>query len=383
MKRMIEASQTDPIWVPSPGATEFSRFRLFVNDADADNPMQSEECGHIGSNGNYDCRRCRRGGSEAFRVTDEGYHRLFEAQEPRSAKETLSEVKAQVQLACHGVAKHVSTRQTDTGVKDSYTQHWIDMLLKRARELKAANRSRSKEDIAKELMEWVIQNGDNIYNPFLQVPGFDPSRDTPIEVLHTILLGVVKYGWHMTHTSLSEEQQSIFFLRLQSSSIDGLTIPPIRASYLWQYRNSLIGKQFKEILQTAVFHLYELVDSNKFDLWKATGSLCALLWFPEIPNFEEYIADVKVAAANVLDIFAKINPSKISTKIKLHLLDHLPEDIRRFGPIIGRSTELFECFNAIFRFCAILSNRISPSHDIAIQLADQEAFKQRITGVMW
>ncbi len=38
-------------------------------------------------------------------------------------------------------------------------------------------------------------------------------------------------------------------------------------------------------------------------------------------------ADVKVVATNVLDMFAKLDPSKIISKIKLHLLAHLPEDI--------------------------------------------------------
>ncbi|KZT20093.1 hypothetical protein NEOLEDRAFT_1076404 [Neolentinus lepideus HHB14362 ss-1] len=384
LKKMIESTHKEPLRVPNPFSDNFCRFRLFVIDADADNPMQSEECGHIGGNGNHDCRRCKRGGPEALKVTAEGYHNLFEPQEARTARDTLAEVQAQVRMACSGVAQPVKDRQSFTGVKDLYTQPWIDQLIARARQLKAENPGRPEVEISDELMVWVIDHGNEIYNPFLQVEGFDINRDTPVEVLHTILLGVVKYSWHMMHSSaLQEKDYNTFFLRLQSSSVDGLSIPPIRASYLQQYRNSLIGKQFKQIMQTTVFHIQDLVDEAHFKLWKAVGLLGALLWYPEIADLEEYLKDLRVAIANVLDTFASIDPAKMWKKIKLHLLEHIPDDIRRFGPIIGRSTEIFECFNAIFRYCAILTNRISPSHDIAIQLADQEALKQRITGGMW
>ena len=93
--------------------------------------------------------------------------------------------------------------------------------------------------------------------------------------------------------------------------------------------------------------------------------------------------DVEVAAANVLDLFARIDPSKMTSKIKLHLLVHLKADILCFGPLVGVATEVFECFNAIFRYCSIYSNHLAPSRDIAYQLASQEVLKHRLTGGWW
>lgn len=94
-------------------------------------------------------------------------------------------------------------------------------------------------------------------------------------------------------------------------------------------------------------------------------------------------ADVETAAANVLNIAALIDPSKIIAKIKYHLLAHLRADIICFGPLVGVATEVFECFNAIFRYCSILSNHLAPSRDITDQLAAQETLKHILSGGWW
>lgn len=93
--------------------------------------------------------------------------------------------------------------------------------------------------------------------------------------------------------------------------------------------------------------------------------------------------NVETAAANVLDIAALIDPSKIIAKIKYHLLAHLHQDIIRYGPLVGVATETFECFNAIFRYCSILSNHRAPSRDIALQLAEQEVLRHLLSGGRW
>ena len=78
-----------------------------------------------------------------------------------------------------------------------------------------------------------------------------------------------------------------------------------------------------------------------------------------------------------------IDPLKIVSKIKLHLLTHIPDDVRDYGPLVGEATEVFECFNAVFRSCSVLSNHQAPSRDIAIQLGCQDGFKQRVSGGWW
>ena len=163
----------------------------------------------------------------------------------RSAEGIVLDVEYQVWLACLGVSQAVQNQQTKTGVKDAYTQYWIDYLIDQAQTLHKENPRRTATDIQTELLTWVEEHKNDIYNPFLKLDGeyfpfdlccrsliyystgFDAAVDTPVEILHTILLGIVKYLWHGSHTSWTASQKQTYSVRLQSTDISGLSIHPI------------------------------------------------------------------------------------------------------------------------------------------------------------
>ncbi|THU93255.1 hypothetical protein K435DRAFT_670511, partial [Dendrothele bispora CBS 962.96] len=378
VKKIIDSTHKEPVCVEDTNGLT-TRFMLRTHAGASDNPAQSDIASHIGSKGNHPCRKCKAGGTETSKCTDEGFHSMCNVGNPRNKTTTLNELEEQVKLACYGVAKPIQERQTNSGTKDAFTQYWIEDLLKRSKEEKRSNPRPKPSEIQKKLLTWVSENRNKIYSSFLTTEGFDPARDTPVEILHTILLGVVKYIWTYSHTKWKDTEKTLYAHRLQATDTNGLSINAIRSQYIIDYANSLIGRQFKTIIQTAIFQLYDLVDEDHFKAWKAIAQLSALLWHVEIDDMDQYCKDVDTAAANVQDAFALIDPTKIIRKIKLHLLSHLSEDICAFGSLVGVATEVFESFNAVFRFCSVLSNHQAPSRDIARQLGDQESLKHRET----
>jgi hypothetical protein len=120
---------------------------------------------------------------------------------------------------------------------------------------------------------------------------FDPTKDTAIENLHTFLLGSVKYAWHSTHSIWKETgpQKAMYPLRLQAIDTAGLSLPAIRGNYIMQYANSLVGRQLKQVVQTGLFCLHDLIDAKQFAVWRAIGELLPLVWYTEIDDLEQYI----------------------------------------------------------------------------------------------
>lgn len=69
------------------------------------------------------------------------------------------------------MAQPIKNTQTATGVKDAYTQHWIDHLLMQFKEKKIENPDQTSNEIQKELIQWTLDNEDKIYSGFLTLKG--------------------------------------------------------------------------------------------------------------------------------------------------------------------------------------------------------------------
>lgn len=90
---------------------------------------------------------------------------------------------------------------------------------------------------------------------------------------------------------LSDPQKAILKVRLTSMDVSGLdpSISSLRGETLVQYAGSLVGRDFRIIVQVALFVLYDLLDVKILDAWAALTALVPLIYQPEIDDISNYI----------------------------------------------------------------------------------------------
>lgn len=82
---------------------------------------------------------------------------------------------------------------------------------------------------------------------------------------------------------------------------------------------------------------------------------------------------------NFLDATCALTPRWFN-KPKFHIVLHLPEHVRRFGPPMLFATEGFESFNAVIRSHSVHSNHRAPSRDIATGMAHHNRVRHLLSG---
>ena len=70
-------------------------------------------------------------------------------------------------------------------------------------------------------------------------------------------------------------------------------------------------------------------------------------------------------------------------KPKFHLLFHIADHAKRFGPPMVFATEKFESYNHITRNVGFFTNRRAPSRDIARAFGNWNAMRHMISGGVW
>jgi hypothetical protein len=117
---------------------------------------------------------------------------------------------------------------------------------------------------------------------------FDPNSDTPIEILHVILLGIAKYFWRDAVSRLPSARHGELMARLSSVNTAGLGFGPLRGKVLVQYAGSLIGRDFRAIIQVAPIVLHGLLPVHIYEAWLALSRVALLAFQHEIEEIDEF-----------------------------------------------------------------------------------------------
>ncbi|KNZ57692.1 hypothetical protein VP01_2098g2 [Puccinia sorghi] len=222
-------------------------------------------------------------------------------------------------------------------------------------------------------------NRHRIYNPFLNLKGFDGVDDTPVEVLHVVLLGVVKYLARDFVASVTAKEKYKLIARLESFDSKSLNITSLKPAYLIQHIKSLVGRDLKIILQAAPFIFYDLMSPEKISIWSALCKLAPLIFQTHIQKMDQFIEKLE----NHIDVFLLQlikSSAQWVNKPKVHMLRHLPESIRQFGPASLFSTEKFESYNGVLRKASVHSNKQAPGRDIAISFNNYSSLRYILSG---
>ncbi|CAD6980121.1 unnamed protein product [Tilletia controversa] len=365
--------------------------------ATGDSVMLAKLASSVGAQGNRPCRMCDWGGNELFKHSAEGVRAAMKSGEVRETAKVIEELKAQLQLAVDDKAPALQERWTATGTKDSATTEACTILLEENDKLKgkvARAPGQPRERLSSQDVQARLQTlrealtAKHWHSSLHQIVGFGGPEYTAIDILHVASLGPGKYLAALTASSLDVSALDHLRVRLEALSttaiMDASSYP---APTLLRRLRTLNGKEVKAFTQLVPFALSpliedKLVQKDLLEAWCAYARFSRLdpgirgvhQRYGIIPALICLISqnDLQLAIRHLWKSWASLDPKSITHKLKLHMLAHIPRQVRLFGPLKNVATERYESYNFIQRQAAVHTNRSAPSKDIARRLEEQE-----------
>ncbi|KAG2029933.1 hypothetical protein BDR03DRAFT_1017714 [Suillus americanus] len=226
--------------------------------------------------------------------------------EPHHKNETVAELTSMFSYALKvGNQTQIKQRKTSMGIKDTFLDLFLNCLAESHCKIRGGNKpkqeapDRVKETLPENVISpvWQIKGLSTVFTvlcriDFNNIPGINPHSDTPVEILHTVLLGFFKYLWcDAVSVRIGNDKLKHELLETPLSSVDisGLGLSHLAGHTLVQYAESLVGSDFHAIAQVAPFVLHDLVPTECYDTWVALWNLIPLIWQSEIENSMEHL----------------------------------------------------------------------------------------------
>ncbi|CAD6943749.1 unnamed protein product, partial [Tilletia controversa] len=148
---------------------------------------------------------CKYGGTKAYKNSAEGLKTMFKIGPERTSADTIDALSGLVKIAVEGKSTEYFSHQSSSGAKDVIVEEVTDILFELRRILsgkvpshpRTPARKQTKADILQDVQtEATALQSCEWYNALLtlsDVCGFAVHAQSPVECLHTLWLGPVKY----------------------------------------------------------------------------------------------------------------------------------------------------------------------------------------------
>ena len=160
-------------------------------------------------------------------------------------------------------------------------------------------------------------DSDVDYDALITISGLDAHQDTPVEILHVVLLGFMKYMWQdlvQNQIDKDDVKKKLLITHLSSFNVTGLTISPLAGCTLVQYCGSLTGCDFQAIAQVAPFVAYDFISPECLETWVALSKLIPLIWQPTIDDLESHCASLLSKSDSGIITYSSLNRNSLNMK---------------------------------------------------------------------
>ncbi|KAM5539994.1 hypothetical protein V8D89_006326 [Ganoderma adspersum] len=373
----LENAQHTGVWAWDALRQEAVLVVPFVLALLGDNPMQSEFACHMGMHAKFFCQNCwvkghdtsesnekangaqstshhdddtlsqdqwwgGESGSETEMLGVESMAAMITCVKafvthvkPRSKTKTALKLWSYFEtVSVPGGKTTIAKERTASEIKDTFQLVLLEKLFTTVKNKRGFN---AKQAAITAAIAELLKNTTNL---IWRIKELDAHQDTPVEVLHVVLLDFVKYLWHdliQVQFKSNNAKKRLIIDRLSLLDVSGLSLSP------------LVGQTL-----VAPLVIYDMVSLECYETWVALLKIVPLIWQPYMYNIEMYLATLEHKIQHFLLCAAHWSVQWFN-KSKYHVVLHLPEHIQRLGPAALFATEAFD----------IHSNRQVPSQDIA------------------
>ncbi|MGO3048198.1 MAG: hypothetical protein ACTIHF_06790, partial [Streptococcus thermophilus] len=268
----------------------------------------------------------------------------------------------------------------------------------------------------------------------LKLDALDLTTDTPIEALHTVLLGITKYALNISFGNFLNNAQKLemerHFRNYKSKAYRRNLYSSLR------YHKSFLGRDFKIVVQqlptvlgicireSEQFQVFAQIDTlasqqlqKLFTVFDHLGDIVSILYMERVKiNLPQYLQEIHRIATKLVNALDELTHTVLAgrrrrhqhsdsngasfeephvftayrnmsgslvNRLKTHLLIHLTEDVTRFASIIHTEAERGEQFNKEVHRALEMTNRHETNRDTCKLFWEKLMFKQIARGGTW